>query len=318
MRAAVTATFHGSKIGLHVNPGKAHAGRVEVVDIGIPRGAPGAGARRADRPSACSTSYPRRERERLEVQLRRGGGRGRLGGADRRAHDGRALGAARRGRLRAGGRAGAGAAGRRPAAAGADEPRAAGRRRLPHAAGVADVEEMAERAGAVVLGPGLGRAEGAQEFARGVAARGRGAAARGRRRPERPRRAARAVPRARRRRPCSRPHEARARAAARAASRTRSAAHRLEHVREAAERSGAVVAAEGRRHDRRAARAARSRSARGGTPALATAGTGDVLSGLIGALLAKGLDPFEAAVARRARSRARGPRGRRAASAPTT
>ena len=28
----------------------------------------------------------------------------------------------------------------------------------------------------------------------------------------------------------------------------------------------------------------------GGTPALATAGTGDVLSGLIGALLAKGLD----------------------------
>ena len=36
--------------------------------------------------------------------------------------------------------------------------------------GIADVEEMAERAGAVVLGPGLGRTEGAQEFARGVAA----------------------------------------------------------------------------------------------------------------------------------------------------
>jgi ADP-dependent NAD(P)H-hydrate dehydratase / NAD(P)H-hydrate epimerase len=33
----------------------------------------------------------------------------------------------------------------------------------------------------------------------------------------------------------------------------------------------------------------------GGTPALATAGSGDVLSGLIGTLLAKGLDPFEAA-----------------------
>jgi ADP-dependent NAD(P)H-hydrate dehydratase / NAD(P)H-hydrate epimerase len=33
----------------------------------------------------------------------------------------------------------------------------------------------------------------------------------------------------------------------------------------------------------------------GGTPALATAGTGDVLSGLIGALLAKDLDAFEAA-----------------------
>src|ERR671923_800120 len=42
VRAAATATFHGSKIGLHVEPGKSHAGRVEVVEIGIPRGAPGA------------------------------------------------------------------------------------------------------------------------------------------------------------------------------------------------------------------------------------------------------------------------------------
>jgi NAD(P)H-hydrate epimerase len=35
----------------------------------------------------------------------------------------------------------------------------------------------------------------------------------------------------------------------------------------------------------------------GGTPALATAGTGDVLSGVIGALLAKRMDPFAAACA---------------------
>ncbi|HKP91326.1 MAG TPA: NAD(P)H-hydrate epimerase, partial [Thermoleophilaceae bacterium] len=41
VRAEVTATFHGSKIGLHVAPGTFHAGRVEVVEIGIPRGAPG-------------------------------------------------------------------------------------------------------------------------------------------------------------------------------------------------------------------------------------------------------------------------------------
>ena len=40
--AQVTATFHGSKIGLHVAPGAFHSGRVEVVEIGIPRGAPGA------------------------------------------------------------------------------------------------------------------------------------------------------------------------------------------------------------------------------------------------------------------------------------
>jgi NAD(P)H-hydrate epimerase len=34
-----------------------------------------------------------------------------------------------------------------------------------------------------------------------------------------------------------------------------------------------------------------------GTPALATAGTGDVLSGVIGALLGSGLEPFDAAAA---------------------
>ncbi len=36
---------------------------------------------------------------------------------------------------------------------------------------------------------------------------------------------------------------------------------------------------------------------RGGSSALATAGTGDVLSGVIGAYLAKGMDPFHAACA---------------------
>src|SRR3954465_7093682 len=40
VRAEATATFRGSKIGLHVAPGALCAGRVEVVDIGIPRGAP--------------------------------------------------------------------------------------------------------------------------------------------------------------------------------------------------------------------------------------------------------------------------------------
>ncbi|MFL5839907.1 MAG: NAD(P)H-hydrate epimerase, partial [Thermoleophilaceae bacterium] len=40
VHADVTATFHGPKIGLYVEPGKTHAGRVEVVQIGIPRSAP--------------------------------------------------------------------------------------------------------------------------------------------------------------------------------------------------------------------------------------------------------------------------------------
>ena len=39
----------------------------------------------------------------------------------------------------------------------------------------------------------------------------------------------------------------------------------------------------------------RVRLARAGTPALATAGTGDVLSGVIGAFLARGVPPLEAA-----------------------
>ena len=36
VRADVTVTFHAAKIGLWVDPGKSHAGRVEAVAIGIP------------------------------------------------------------------------------------------------------------------------------------------------------------------------------------------------------------------------------------------------------------------------------------------
>ena len=41
VRATATATFHRAKPGLWIAPGKAHAGAVSVIDIGIPRGAPG-------------------------------------------------------------------------------------------------------------------------------------------------------------------------------------------------------------------------------------------------------------------------------------
>jgi NAD(P)H-hydrate epimerase len=40
VRAVATATFHGPKIGLWVAPGKAYAGAVHVIEIGIPDGAP--------------------------------------------------------------------------------------------------------------------------------------------------------------------------------------------------------------------------------------------------------------------------------------
>ena len=40
VRAAITVTFHAAKPGLWIHPGKAHAGEVRTLDIGIPRGAP--------------------------------------------------------------------------------------------------------------------------------------------------------------------------------------------------------------------------------------------------------------------------------------
>src|SRR5262249_39089412 len=40
VRAIATVTFHRAKPGLRSHPGKAHAGALTVVDIGIPRDAP--------------------------------------------------------------------------------------------------------------------------------------------------------------------------------------------------------------------------------------------------------------------------------------
>ena len=42
VRAQATVTFHAAKPGLWIEPGRAHAGRVVVADIGIPEGAPAA------------------------------------------------------------------------------------------------------------------------------------------------------------------------------------------------------------------------------------------------------------------------------------
>jgi ADP-dependent NAD(P)H-hydrate dehydratase / NAD(P)H-hydrate epimerase len=290
VRATVTATFHGSKVGLHVNPGKDHAGRVEVMEIGIPRGAPA--------PSLAGLIgepvldlYPRRSRSGSKfnsgVVVVVGGSMG-LTGAPTMA-------------ARSAARAGAGYV--QVAVPGPVQPAVDLRlleqmsRGLPDddgfhtPAGVADVEEMAQRAGAVVLGPGLGRAEGAQEFARGTAlavevpllvdADGLNAHA-GRLELLRERDAPTVLT----------PHEAEL-GRLLEVSTEEVAAHRLRHAREAAELSGAVVLLKG--DDTIIARPGGPVAiSPGGTPALATAGTGDVLSGLIGALLAKGMDAFEA------------------------
>ena len=73
-------------------------------------------------------------------------------------------------------------------------------------------------------------------------------------------------------------------------------AHRLRSVREAAAQAQAIIVLKG--DDTLVADpSGRVAVNRGGAPALASAGTGDVLSGVIGAYLAKGMDPFHAACA---------------------
>jgi ADP-dependent NAD(P)H-hydrate dehydratase / NAD(P)H-hydrate epimerase len=291
VRAVATATFHGSKIGLHVEPGKEHAGEVELVEIGIPRGAPG--PRRAGLVSERVLGlYPRRERSGSKfesgVVVVVGGSMGLTGAPSMAA--------------RSAARAGAGYV--QVAVPGPVQPAVDLRlleqmsRGLPDSegfhtpAGVQVVEEMAERAGAVVLGPGIGRDEGALEFARGVARQVRapllvdadGLNAHAGRLELFAERDAPTV---------LTPHEGElGRLLERDSGEVRR--HRLACAREAAERSGAVVLLKG--DDTIVALPGGEVAvSRGGTPALATAGTGDVLSGLIGALLAKGLAAFEAA-----------------------
>ena len=78
--------------------------------------------------------------------------------------------------------------------------------------------------------------------------------------------------------------------------RERVEAEQLRHAREAAARFQAVVLLKNR-HSLTVHPDGRARVTTVGPPWLATAGAGDVLAGLIGALLAAGLDPFDAASA---------------------
>lgn len=291
IRATITATFHGPKVGLYLAPGASHAGEVEIIDIGMPRAAPApaAGGLISERVLAL---YPRRQREGSKFSsgavVVAGGARG-LTGAPTMA----ALAAQRAG------------AGYVQVVVPASAEGVIGLRLLEAMThglteedghhtpgGVERLLETAERAGAVVLGPGLGRTEGAAAFARNAAravgvpllidADGLNAHA-GALEDLRERSAPTVLT----------PHEAElGRLLERATDNV--AAHRLASVREAAERSGCVVLLKG--HDTMIASPGGPVAiSSGATPALATAGTGDVLSGAIGALLAKGLGPFEAA-----------------------
>jgi NAD(P)H-hydrate epimerase len=161
-------------------------------------------------------------------------------------------------------------------------------------AGAEQVVELAERAGCVVLGPGIGKGDDPTAFARAVArgvevpllidADGLNAHA-GALESLRERRAPTVLT----------PHEAELGRLLDADS-AEVAKRRLEHARAAADRSGAIVLLKGD-DTIVAAPGGPVAISPGATPALATAGTGDVLSGIVGALLAKGLDPHAAASA---------------------
>jgi ADP-dependent NAD(P)H-hydrate dehydratase / NAD(P)H-hydrate epimerase len=293
VRATVTGTFHGSKIGLHVAPGTFHSGDVRTVPIGVPRGAPepAVAGLISERVLDLVPSRPRDgSKFKSGVVVVAAGSRG-LTGAPTMV----ALAAQRTG------------AGYVQCAVPASAEQAlelrlleAMTRGLPEddgahtEQGAEVVAEMAERAGAVVLGPGIGKGDGAQAFAHAVvraidkplvidadglnAFAGDLAALRDRPGPT-----------------VLTPHAGElGRLLDRDSSEVED--HRLSAAREAAEQSGCVVLLKGD-DTIVAAPGGPVVISPGATPALATAGTGDVLAGIIGALLSKGLDPLEGAAA---------------------
>jgi hydroxyethylthiazole kinase-like uncharacterized protein yjeF len=296
VRAAITVTFHAAKPGLWVHPGKAHVGEVRTLDIGIPRGAPaGADVGLIERSvlgllptrGAASTKFSSGH------VLVAGGSRGLTGAPRMAAH--------------AAMRAGAGyvtacvpaSVQRILAGGGLPELMTRG---LPDEdgslaeAGVDVVLEAARRGGALALGPGLGRARGAFAFARELARRAPvptvidadGLNAHAGCLEELSRRQAPTV---------LTPHAGELGRLLELSS-DDVERERLRHVRVAAELARAVVVLKG--DDTLVADPTGSEVvavSMGGSPALATAGTGDVLTGVIAALLAQGLPAFAAAAA---------------------
>jgi ADP-dependent NAD(P)H-hydrate dehydratase / NAD(P)H-hydrate epimerase len=292
--AAITVTFHAAKPGLWIRPGKAHAGEVRTLDIGIPRGVPVLADVGLIEPVVLSL-LPRRGAASTKFSsghvLVAGGSRG-LSGAPRMA-------------AHAAMRAGAGyltacvPASLQPILAGGDLPElmTSG---LPEedgslaAASVDAVLTAAERGGALALGPGLGRAPGAAAFARELARQAPvpavidadGLNAHAGHLQELGGREAPTV---------LTPH---AGELGRLLDITSAEVERerLRCVRAATELARAVVVLKGDDTLIAAPGGVVAVSA-GASPALATAGTGDVLTGVIAALLAQGLPAFAAAAA---------------------
>ena len=291
VRAECTVTFHTAKPGLWVHPGKRHAGETVVIDIGIPRGAPLETDTGLVEPSVLAALPPRGATSTKFTSghvVVVGGSRG-LTGAPAMT----SLACMRTG------------AGYVTAC-------------VPHSlTEILDVQLMEVmtfglgseggslgpdgidsalavlgRANALALGPGLGREEGAAAFARALAMKAPVAmvldadglnAHVGHLSDLTVRKAPTVLT----------PHAGELGRLLGLDSEEIERA-RLRHVRAAARQSGAVVLLKGD-DTLVAAPDGRVTVNPGGSPALATAGTGDVLSGAISALLAQGLDAFTAA-----------------------
>jgi NAD(P)H-hydrate epimerase len=294
IEAVATATFHRSKPGLWIRPGKAHAGRVYVIDIGTPRGAP-AKPEMGLISDGVLADIPRRGAESTKFSSGNVfviGGSGGLTGAPTMA----ALAAMRAGA----GYVTVGAPAHLESTFSVRllEAMMVG---LPSGEGSLTPEAVEpalraiKRADAVVLGPGLGRTPGAQAFAREMFERidvplvidADGLNALAGVFPE-------DLPQ--RRWPTILTPHAGELGRLLDIDSSEVEAQRLRHAREAAHRSRAFVILKG---DDTIVSSPNGRVAisRGGAPALATAGTGDVLSGITGAMLAKRLPPAHAACA---------------------
>jgi NAD(P)H-hydrate epimerase len=292
VEADVTVTFHAAKLGHWIWPGKQRTGELRVAPIGIPDGAPGVAAGGVIQDPVLALPPPRRPNSTKFDSgqvLIVGGSKGLTG----------AVCMAAAAAIRAG-------AGYATVAVPADlEPIFEVKLTEVMSRGLSGAEgrlasastdrilEAAARAAAVVLGPGLGRDEDSLALARAVARRfespllidADGLNAHAERLELIAERAGPTV---------LTPHAGElGRLLGRSSGEV--AEHRLACAREAAARSNAIVVLKG--DDTLVVDGERLAISTGGSPGLATAGTGDVLSGTIGALLARGLEPFAAACA---------------------
>jgi NAD(P)H-hydrate epimerase len=285
VQATVTVTMHGPKVGTEVAPGRFRCGEVVVADIGLD---PGETALKLVTP-AILRHVPRRSDEQNKYSagtvLVVGGSRGLTGAPSLTAE--------------AAFRADAGYV----AVAVPDSTLAVFEQRLLEAVklpcpeddgkisprAIEPIAEFASRAGSLALGPGLGRGSGPKEVVRRLLLeldRPAVVDADGLYDLEPFRRAAPTV---------LTPHEGEL-ARLLGVQSDWVAAHRLEAVRRGAENFDCVCLLKGA-DTLVAAPGAEVLVVSLGTPALATAGSGDVLTGIVAAFLAKGVDPRTAAAA---------------------